>query len=104
MATLGTGSSPTFHSEIADDSEVDAPDRLGPVSAVPIVAAGTDAATAELVSVVDWITTSAACGRLAEDTAQTTLMVVEFERWYREQRDANYSILANDCSPHVDLT
>ena len=53
MAALGTGSSRTFHSEIADDIGVDAPDRLGPVSAVPIVAAGTDAATAELVSIAD---------------------------------------------------
>ena len=88
MAALGTGSSRTFHSEIADDVGVDTPDRLAPVSAVPIVAAGTDAATAELVSVVDWIATSAACGRLAEDTAQTTLMVVEFEQWYRERREA----------------
>ena len=26
--------------------------------------------------------------KLAEDAAQTTLMVVEFQRWYREQREA----------------
>ena len=32
---------------------------------------------------------TAACEKLAEDAAQTTLMVVEFQRWYREQRDAN---------------
>ena len=43
MAALGTGSSRTFHSEIADDVSVDTPDRLAPVSTVPIVAAGTDA-------------------------------------------------------------
>ena len=28
-----------------------------------------------------------ACERLAEDAAQTTLMVAEFQRWYREQRE-----------------
>ena len=26
--------------------------------------------------------------KLAEDAAQTTLMVVAFQRWYREQREA----------------
>ena len=50
--------------------------------AVPGIAAGVDAATADPVSV-------AVCEKLAEDAAQTTLMVVEFQRWYREQRDAN---------------
>ena len=60
---------------------VDAPDHPGPVPAVPDVAARTDAATADPVSV-------AVCEKLAEDAAQTTLMVVEFQRWYREQRDA----------------
>lgn len=43
MAALGTGSSRTFHPEIADDVSVDTPDRLAPVSAVPSGAAGTDA-------------------------------------------------------------
>ena len=58
-----------------------AADSAGPVPAVPGIAAGVDAATADPVSV-------AACERLAEDAAQTTLMVVEFQRWYREQREA----------------
>ena len=57
-----------------------APDSAGPVPAVPGIAAGVDAATADPVSV-------AACERLAEDAALTTLMVVEFQRWYREQRE-----------------
>ena len=60
---------------------VDAPDHPGPLPAVPSVTAGVDAATADPVSV-------AVCEKLAEDAAQTTLMVVEFQRWYREQRDA----------------
>ena len=58
---------------------IDAPDSAGPVPAVPSVAAGADAATADPVS-------AAGCEKLAEDAAQTTLMVVEFQRWYREQR------------------
>ena len=60
---------------------IDAPDSSGTVPAVPSVAARTDAATADPVSV-------AGCEKLAEDAAQTTLMVVQFQRWYREQRDA----------------
>ena len=55
-----------------------APDSAGPVPAVPGIAAGVDAATADPVSV-------AVCERLAEDAALTTLMVVAFQRWYREQ-------------------
>ena len=60
---------------------VEAADNTGPVPAVPSVAARTDAATADPVSV-------AVCEKLAEDAAQTTLMVVEFQRWHREQREA----------------
>ena len=59
---------------------VDAPDHPGPVPAVPGIAAGVDAATADPVSV-------AVCEKLAEDAAQTTLMVVEFQRWHQEQRE-----------------
>ena len=55
-----------------------APDSAGPVPAVPGIAAGVDATAADPVSV-------AACERLAADAALTTLMVVEFQRWYREQ-------------------
>ena len=62
MAALGTGSSRTFHPEIADDVSVAPPDRLAPVSTVPIVAAGTDADTAEPVSIADWtVHTPTAC-------------------------------------------
>ena len=63
---------------------IDAPDHPGPVPAVPDVAPRTDAAPADPVP-------AAACEKLAEDAAQTTLMVVEFQRWYREQREtANF--------------
>ena len=67
---------------------VDAADSAGPVPAIPDVAARTDAATADTVPFAERSAPSAACEKLAEDAAQTTLMVVEFQRWYREQRDA----------------
>ena len=54
-----------------------AANSAGPVPAVPDVATRTDAATADPVS-------AAVCEKLAEDAALTTLMVVEFQRWYRE--------------------
>ena len=60
---------------------VDSADSAGPVPAVSDVAARVDAATADPVP-------AAICEKLAEDAAQTTLMVVEFQRWYREQREA----------------
>ena len=59
---------------------IDAPDYPGAVPAVPGVATRTDAATADAVS-------ATVCEKLAEDAAQTTLMVVAFQRWYREQRE-----------------
>ena len=61
---------------------VDTADSAGPVPAVPVAATRTDAATADPLP-------AAACVKLAEDAAHTTLMVVAFQRWYREQRDAN---------------
>ena len=61
---------------------IDAPDSPGTVPAIPDVAAGVDATAADAVS-------AAVCEKLAEDAAQTTLMVVAFQRWYREQREAN---------------
>ena len=61
---------------------VDAADNSRPLPAVPGIAARTDAATADPVP-------AAICEKLAADAAHTTLMVVAFQRWYREQRDAN---------------
>ena len=60
---------------------IEATDHPSPVPAVPVIAARTDAATADPVS-------AAVCEKLAEDAALTTLMVVEFQRWYREQHEA----------------
>ena len=67
---------------------IDATDSPGPVSAVPDVAARTDAATADPVPAADR-TAATACEKLPEDAAQTTLMVVAFQRWHREQREAH---------------
>ena len=59
--------------------------RSGPVPEVPAVAVGTDAAPANPVPAAEQQTNPAVCEKLAEDAAQTTLMVVEFQRWYRGQ-------------------
>ena len=61
----------------------------GAVPEVPAVAAGTDAAPANPVPAAGQQANAAACNQLAEDAAQTTLMVVEFQRWYREQAAAS---------------
>ena len=57
----------------------------GTVSEVPVVAARTDAAPADAVPAAGQQDAGVTCNQLAEDAAQTTLMVVEFQRWYREQ-------------------
>jgi hypothetical protein len=66
---------------------IEAPDSSGTVPAVPAVTGRTDAATADPVPATDR-TAATACEKLTEDAAQTTLMVVAFQRWYREQREA----------------
>ena len=67
---------------------VDAADSAGPVPAVPDVTARADAATTDPLPAAERSASSAACEKLAEDAAQTTLMVVEFQKWYREQSAA----------------
>ena len=59
------------------------------VPEVPAVAARTDAAPADAVPAAGQQDAAATCNQLAEDAAQTTLMVVEFQRWYREQAAAS---------------
>ena len=60
-------------------------DSTDPVPAVPGIAAGVDAATADPVPATERSGPSNACERLAEDAALTTLMVVAFQRWYVRQ-------------------
>ena len=67
---------------------VDAACRHGTVSGVSGVAARVDAAAADVVPATGPLADTAVCETLAEDAAQTTLMVVEFQRWYREQARA----------------
>ncbi len=59
------------------------------VPEVSAVAAGTDAAPANPVPAAGQPEVGASCEKLADDAAQTTLMVVEFQRWYREQVGAS---------------
>jgi hypothetical protein len=70
---------------------VDAAESAGTVPAVPDVAARVDAAAADPVPVANQAASNAACEKLAEDAAQTTLMVVEFQRWFRKQFTASGS-------------
>ena len=65
---------------------IEATDHPGAVPAVPGIAARTDAAAADPVPATDR-TAATACEKLAEDAALTTLMIVEFQRWYREQAE-----------------
>ena len=67
---------------------VDAAGRYRSVSGVPEPAARVDAATADAVPAAGQPADTAVCERLAEDAAQTTRMVVEFQRWYEKQGKA----------------
>ena len=60
----------------------------GAVSEVPVVAARTDAASTNPVPAAGKEANPVVCEKLAEDAAQTTLMVVEFQKWYRDQARA----------------
>ncbi len=64
----------------------------GTMPEVPAAAARTDAAPANPVPAAGQQANPAVCEKLAEDAAQTTLMVVEFQRWYREQAAASDQI------------
>lgn len=57
----------------------------GAVPAVSVSADGVAAATADLVSAAEPTASSESCQRLAEDAAQTTLMLLGFQRWYAAQ-------------------
>jgi hypothetical protein len=64
-----------------------APSGAGTVPGVPAAAARVDAEPADVVPAAEQPPSSTTCEKLAEDAAQTTLMVVEFQKWYREQAD-----------------
>lgn len=78
---------PAIARRLRDDS------AAGRASAVPEVsgaAAGTDANPADLVPAAGQLAVSATCEKLAEDAAQTTLMLVEFQRWYSHQKNLSW--------------
>ena len=64
---------------------VDSTDRHRAVPVVSESTARVDAAAADALSVAGQPADIAVCEKLAEDAAQTTAMVVAFQRWYREQ-------------------
>jgi hypothetical protein len=57
----------------------------GAMPAVSVSADGVAEATADGVSAAEPTAASQSCQRLAEDAAQTTLMLLEFQRWYAAQ-------------------
>ena len=67
---------------------VDAASRESTVPSIPDGPNRTVAVTADAVPVAEQSTDHVACEKLAEDAAQTTLMLVEFQKWYREQVEA----------------
>lgn len=67
---------------------VDVAGRDSAVPSIPDSPARTVAATADVIPVAEQSTGNGACEKLAVDAAQTTLMLVEFQRWYQEQRIA----------------
>ena len=76
---------PAIARRVRDDS------ATGGASAMPEVSGATvrtDAATADHVPPAGQPEVSATCEELAEDATQTTLMLVEFQQWYREQVQA----------------
>ncbi len=62
-----------------------APSGAGAVPEVPTATARTDETPANPVPAAGQQASATTCSQLAEDAAQTTLMVVKFQRWYREQ-------------------
>jgi hypothetical protein len=64
---------------------VDTAGRDSAVSGIPVSTTGTAAVTANAVPVAEQTTGNAACEKLAQDATQTTLMLVEFQRWYLAQ-------------------
>jgi hypothetical protein len=57
------------------------------VPSIPESSTRTVAVTAVAVPVAEQSTGNATCEKLAEDAAQTTLMLVEFQRWYLQQEE-----------------
>lgn len=66
---------------------IDATGSADAVSEVPAGSVRTDATPADLVPATGQPTGNTTCEQLAEDAAQTTLMLVEFQRWYLQQEE-----------------
>jgi hypothetical protein len=73
-------------------------DAAGRDSAVPGVSDSstrTSAVTADVVPVAAQLTSNTLCEKLALDAAQTTLMLVEFQRWYVGQQQLGKALQRN---------
>lgn len=81
---------PAIARRLRDDS---AAGSASAVSEVSSTATGTDATPSDPVPAAGQPTGSTTCEKLAEDAAQTTLMLVDFQRWYREQLGASGTVL-----------
>lgn len=77
-----------YLARISQRVRFDATGSAGAVSEVPAGAARTDAAPADFVSATAQPTDNTTCEKLAEDAAQTTLMLIEFQHWHDEHAKA----------------
>ena len=62
----------------------------GSVSAVPDSPIRTDATSANPIPVTQGNVGDVSCLQLSKDAAQTTLMLVEFQRWYQKQSSVDH--------------
>jgi hypothetical protein len=67
---------------------VDTAGRDSTVPSIPDSPSRAATATADPVPTAEQPQGNATCEKLAEDAAQTTLMLVEFQRWYQGQTEA----------------
>ena len=74
---------------------VDAAGRDSSVPGVPDSSGRTNATASNPVPAAERPTGNATCEKLAEDAAQTTLMLVEFQRWFQEQTEAYSSLTSS---------
>lgn len=76
---------PAIARRVRDDS---AAGSAGAVPEVSSAATGADATPSDPVPAAGQPAGGNTCEKLAEDAAQTTLMVVEFQRWHQDQAGA----------------
>jgi hypothetical protein len=73
----------------------DAAGRDSAVPSIPDSPSRAVKATADAVPAAEQPASISTCEKLAEDAAQTTLMLAEFQRWYREQTKVYSSLISS---------